>query len=235
MKRETAVVTGSSRGIGAGIALRLASEGYNVMLFGRDEKALQKVKGMVEEKNVEAEYFVGGVEDKKFVSESIGKIEEKYGLVNVLINNAGMGIFKNIVDAELEDFKMQVDANMYGIFNFSKAVLKKMIENKNGAIINIASLAGKNSFAGGAMYSGTKHAVLGFTRSMMLEVREFNIRCAAICPGSVSTEFFSSHEAKPDFSKILTVDDVAECVMLILRLPLRALASEIDLRPTNPK
>ena len=110
-----------------------------------------------------------------------------------------------------------------------------MIEKKSGAIINIVSLAGKNSFVGGAMYSASKHAALGFTKSLMLEVREFNIRVAAICPGSVDTEFFNGSSMNPNRDKILKPEDIAETVLLILKLPVRALISEVDIRPTNPK
>ncbi len=142
---------------------------------------------------------------------------------------------KKVVDAELDDFKKQVNANVYGIFNFSKAVLNSMIEKRKGSIINIASLAGKNSFVGGSMYSATKHAVLGFARSLMLEVRQYNIKVATICPGSVDTNFGSGGHDPRSKGEILKPEDVAESVMSIIRLPIRALISEIDLRPTNPQ
>ncbi len=142
---------------------------------------------------------------------------------------------RNLLILTLDDFKKQVDVNLYGVYNFSKAVLNGMIQNKSGAIINIASLAGKNSFPTGTMYSATKHAVLGFTRSLMLEVREYNIRVAAICPGSVNTEFFDNTHMTPNTAKILQSDDVAETVLAILKLPVHALISEVDIRPRNPK
>jgi len=227
------VVTGASRGIGKAISLRLADEGYDVMLFGRDIEALSEVKKLIRGKGLNAEYFSGDVGDADFVNNSINEILNKFGRTDVLINNAGIGIFREVVDASLDDFRKQVNVNLYGIFNFSKAVLKNMIERKSGAIINIASLAGKNVFAGGAMYTATKHAVLGFTGSLMQEVRKYNIKVSAICPGSVETEFHSV--GSPVSPKKLMPEDVAEAVMLILKLPLRALASEIDLRPTNPK
>jgi 3-oxoacyl-[acyl-carrier protein] reductase len=109
-----------------------------------------------------------------------------------------------------------------------------MIQRKSGSIINIASLAGKNSFVGGTMYSATKHALLGFTRSLMLEVRQYDIRVAAVCPGSVYTEFGSGLQTnRKDY--ILHIEDVAHAVSAIMKLPVTALMSEIDLRPTNPK
>jgi len=175
------------------------------------------------------------VSDEVFVNNSVMKILEKYGKVDHLINNAGTRVFKNVVDASLDDFKLQVNANLYGVFNFSRAVLKGMIERKQGSIINISSLAGKNAFATGAMYAATKHALMGFTASMFLEVREYNIRVAVICPGSVNTEFFDGLSMKPNKEKILQVEDIAEAVAAVLKLPIRALISEIEIRPTNPK
>ncbi len=234
-ERELTIVTGGNRGIGKSIALSFANENYNVMIFGRDVDALKQVKAEIKNTGVECDYFTGDAADEKFVNDSVTKIMAKYGKVDHLVNNAGIGIFKKLVDSNLEDFKKQIDVNLYGIYNFTKAVADKMIERKKGSIINIASLAGKNSFVGGTMYSASKHAVLGFTRSLMLELREFNIRVAAICPGSVATEFFGGPGRHPNYEKILKADDVAEAVMVILRLPLTALISEIDLRPTNPK
>lgn len=232
-ERDVCIITGASRGIGKGIALKLAEEEKNVMLFGRDKEALEQTQKLVKGKGVEAEYFSGDVGDEEFVKSSVNKILQKYGKIDVLVNNAGIGIFREVVDASLDDFKKQVNANLYGIFNFSKAVLNNMIERKSGAIINIASLAGKNVFAGGAMYSATKHAVKGFTGSLMQEVRKYNIKVAAVFPGSVETDFHSS--GSPGSPKKLMPGDVAETVSLIIKMPVRALVSEIDIRPTNPK
>jgi 3-oxoacyl-[acyl-carrier protein] reductase len=232
-ERDLCIVTGASRGIGRGIALKFAEEGRDVMLFGRDVEALKETQRLVKAKGVDAEYYSGDVGDEEFVNKSVKEILDKYGKVDVLINNAGMGIFREVINASLDDYKIQVNANLYGIFNFSKAVLNNMIERKSGAIINIASLAGKNVFAGGAMYSATKHAVKGFTGCLMQEVRQHNIKVAAVFPGSVETDFHSG--GSPASSKKLMPEDVAETVSLIIKLPVRALASEIDIRPTNPK
>lgn len=234
MINELSIVTGASRGIGKGIALKFAKENHDLMLFGRDENALKKTLTEVRQFDVNAEYFIGDVADNIFVNNSINKILDKYGKVDHLINNAGIGIFKKIIDASLEEFQKQINANLYGIFNFTKSVLPGMIKNKRGSIINVLSLAGKNSFVGGSMYSASKHAALGFTRSLMLEVREYNIRVAAICPGSVDSEF-NSPGNKPDRNKILKPEDIADTILTILKLPVRALISEVDIRPTNPR
>lgn len=233
-RRDLTIVTGASRGIGRAIAIRLAEENHNVMIFGRDKSALEKVRSELQNKGVESEYFAGDVGDKKFVNNSVNQIIKKYGRVDHLINNAGFGVLKKLVDSSLEEFKSQMDTNIFGVYNFTKAVIDGMISQRSGSIINIASLAGKNAFVGGTMYGATKHALLGFTKSLMLEVRQYNVRIAAICPGSVNTDFFNEAHTKPEFEKILRPQDVAETVAMIIKLPVRALVSEIDIRPTNP-
>lgn len=235
MKREVSVVTGASRGIGKAIAVKLAMEGHDVALFGRDKEKLESVQKEISKLGVDSLIFVGNVADEKFVNESISKVIEKFGKVDHLINNAGVGIFKKFVDSSLDDFKLQMDANVYGVYNFTRAVIESMIERKSGSVINIASMAGKSGFKFGTTYSATKHAVMGFTRSLMLEVREFDIRVAAVCPGSVVTDMIMNTPIQPKSQeKVLGAEDVAEMVSSIIKLPSRALVSEIEIRPNNP-
>ena len=229
-ERKLAVVTGASRGIGRAIALRLAKEGNDVIIFGRDEEALKKVKSDINQFDVFCDYYAGDVTD--VVNNSINKILVERKKIDILVNNAGIGIFKKFVDSTLEDFQKQMNVNIYGVYNFTKAVINQMIERHSGTIINISSLAGKNSFVNGTMYAATKHALMGFTRSLMLEVRESGVKVAAVCPGSVDTEFFTGH--RKNNPKILHSEDIAEAVSVILQLPENALISEIDIRPSNP-
>ena len=234
--KETVIVTGASRGIGKAIALKFAEEGYNLALFGRNENDLKQTAAETEKHGVSSIMFTGDVADQKFVFDSVEKVYEKFGNVDHLINNAGVAVLKKFVDVSLDEFKTQVDANMYGIFNFTKAVITKMIEKKNGSVINISSLAGKISFVGGSTYGATKHAVMGFTKSLFLEVREFNIRVAAVCPGSVATDMIMGTMLNPaNISKVLDPRDIADVVYTIIKLPVRALVSEVEVRPTNPR
>ena len=230
------VVTGASRGIGRGIAVRLAQEKHTLALFGRDKKLLQETADECRKLNVEVLEFTGDVAGTNFVTDSINQIIKQYGKVDNLINNAGVAVLKKFVDTNLDEFKTQMDVNMYGVFNFTKAVLDNMIGRKSGNIINISSLAGKNAFVHGTTYGATKHALMGFTKSLMLEVRQYNIRVAAICPGSVNTEMIMNTPIEPkDINKVLSPSDIAETVLTIMKLPVTALVSEIDIRPTNPK
>lgn len=235
-ERKVTVVTGASRGIGKSIALKLARENHNLAIFGRDESALIRISDEIKSFGVECDYFPGDVRDVDFVNSSIDSISKKYGRVDNIINNAGFGIFKKFVDSSLQEFKDQIDVNLFGVYNFSKALVPLLIKQQSGNIINISSLAGKNSFVGGTMYSSSKFALMGFSRSLMLELREFNIRVVLICPGSVDTEFFveSGHPA-PNQDKVLRPEDIADTVSAVINLPTRAMISEVDIRPTNPK
>lgn len=236
MEKQFSVITGASKGIGKAIAVKLAAEGHNLALFGRDKEALKNVETICKKTDNEVLTFSGDVANAHFVNDSLNQILLQFDKVDNLINNAGVGIFKKFIDTHLNEFKEQMNTNIYGVFNFTKAVLPSMIERKTGVIINISSLAGKNPFVYGTTYGATKHALMGFTKSLMLEVREYNIKVAAVCPGSVNTEMLTDTVIKPkDINYVLSPDDVAETVSLIIKMPPNALISEIDIRPTNPK
>jgi len=233
-KRQTAIVTGASKGIGKAIALKLAQENFNVVIFGRNEKNLISVKKVIQKHNVDCEYFIGDVADQNFVSDSVKQIQKKYKKIDVLINNAGEAIFKKFTETTLEDFKTQMNTNVFGVFNFTKYVIEQMINKRNGTIINIVSQAGKYGFEFGTTYSATKHAVMGFSKSLLIEVRKFNIRIITICPGSTDTEMIKNSPIHRNLKQFLKPQDVAEITYSAIKLPQRALISDLEIRPTNP-
>lgn len=235
MSREVVIVTGASKGIGKAISEKLASNNYDVIIFGRNTENLQRITQDLKVLNSNTTYFSGDVADKNFVNESVAKIISNYGKIDALINNAGVAYFEKFIDSSLVKFKEQIDTNLFGVYNFSKAVIDQMIKQNSGTIINISSQAGKVGFEYGTMYAATKHAVMGFSRSLMLEVRKHNIRVISVCPGSVETDMIKDSPIHPeDTSKILQSEDIAEVVFTILKLPTRALVSEIEIRPNNP-
>ncbi|MGH7702201.1 MAG: SDR family oxidoreductase, partial [Gemmatimonadales bacterium] len=133
------------------------------------------------------------------------------------------------------DWDATMATNLRSLFLVTREVLPAMRRRKAGTIVNLASLAGRNGFAGGTAYTASKHAVLGFSRSLMLETRKDNIRVVALCPGSVDTPLIRNQTMlRPDPDKILRPEDVAQTVLDVLRLPARAMVSELDIRPTNP-
>ena len=137
------IVTGASRGIGRAISVRLADEGHTLALFGRNTKMLQETAALCKNKNVNVVIFSGNVADREFVIDAVNQILERFGKIDNLINNAGEAVLKLFTETSLEEFKTQIDANLFGVFNFCKAVIDNMIERNAGNIINISSLAGK--------------------------------------------------------------------------------------------
>lgn len=236
MKRnELVIVTGASKGLGRIIAEKLYNAGYKIAVFARNKELLDNFAGEIND----PENFMtsaGDVTDQQFVNDSVSKIISVHGGVDHLINNAGLAIFKKFVDSSPEEFKAQMDVNMFGIYNLTKAVVPGMIEKRKGTILNISSISGKNGFVNGTMYSATKHAVMGFTRSLMLELREYNIKVGSICPGSISTDMLSGTPLEPaKREKILDGGEIADLIKTILELPAKAMVSEIEIRPVNPK
>jgi 3-oxoacyl-[acyl-carrier protein] reductase len=232
LSNKTAIVTGASKGIGKAIALSLTGAGVKVVLAARHLEDLESVEKEIRAHRGECLTVQADVSKEADVDRLIDKAIGAFGAVDILVNNAGFGIFSKVADTSVKDFDGMMNVNLRGVFLCCKGILPTMIRQKSGAIINIASLAGKNSFVGGATYSATKWGLLGFSRSLMLEVREFNIRVVAICPGSVNTSF-SDHSK--DSEKIIQPQDVADTVLFALTMPARSNVSEIDIRPTSPK
>ncbi|MGA7159504.1 MAG: SDR family NAD(P)-dependent oxidoreductase [Bacteroidota bacterium] len=233
LKNKTAIVTGGSKGIGKSIAFVLANAGVNVVLAARHQNDLESVEKEIRKQGGRCAVVPVDVSEEAGAHRLIENATATFGAIDILVNNAGYGIFSKVVDTAVKDFDGMMNVNLRGVFLCSKEVLPAMIRQRSGAIINIASLAGKNSFVGGATYSATKWGLLGFSRSLMLEVREFNIRVVAICPGSVNTSF-SDHSKNSD--KIIQPQDVADTVLFALTMPARSNVSEIDIRPTiSPK
>jgi 3-oxoacyl-[acyl-carrier protein] reductase len=233
--KNVALVTGASKGIGEAIALKLAHENYDVIIYGRNLKRLESLKEKLTNLGSNTLSFIGDVADKEFVNNSVKEILSKYNKIDVLINNAGIAHFEAFVNSTLEQFKAQIDTNLIGVYNFCKSVINSMIEKRNGTIINISSLAGKIGFSHGTMYSATKHAVMGFSRSLMQEVRKYDVKVVAVCPGSVATDMIMDSPIHPEEKQeLLQPQDIADIVYSILKLPTRALISEIEIRPNNP-
>ena len=233
LEGKVAVVTGASKGIGKAIAEQFGREGARLVISARHEDVLRKVNDELKSSGVESMAVVADMSIEDDVKKLVKTAAEKFGRIDVLVNNAGFGMFKPVSEMTTEEYDRLFNVNVRGVFVASREVLKYMIEQNDGVIINIASLAGKNAVENGAVYAATKWAMLGFGKSLMLEVRKHNIRVITICPGSVDTDFSFGHS--PNRDKVLKPDDVAEAAVLAASLPARAMMSEIDLRPTNPK
>ena len=228
---RVALVTGSGRGIGKAIAEALAREGAHVVLTARTASQVEQAAQAIRGSGGLAEAVPADITEERDVARLVDETLKINGGVDVLVNNAGMGVFKPVVAMEVAEFDAMWKVNVRGVFLATRAVLPGMIRARRGAIINIASLAGKNMFKGGAGYGATKWALRGFAGSLMLEVREHNIRVVTVFPGSVDTGFSPGGKRG---AHITQPEDVASAVMFALSTPERSMFSEIDLRPTNP-
>jgi NADP-dependent 3-hydroxy acid dehydrogenase YdfG len=234
MKRlegKIAIVTGGSRGIGRAIVRSLAQEGATVVIAARTPVDIAMVVADLQGEGLNVVGVVTDVTREAAAAHLVGEVIKNHGRIDILVNNAGMGTFKPVSELSVAEFDTMWETNMRGVFLVTRAVLPHMIRVRGGEIVNIASLAGKNTFKGGAGYCATKWALRGFAGSLMLEVREHNIRVMTICPGSVDTGFSVSGK-KGD--RITQPEDVADAVLFAVTAPARSMFSEIELRPTNP-
>ena len=176
-----------------------------------------------------------GVADPARVAEFAAFVRRERGPAAVLVNNAGIARFAALAELALEDWDAVIATNLRSLYLVTRAFLADIVANA-GAIVNMASLAGRNGFAGGTAYCASKHAVLGFSKALMFEVRKHDVRVIALCPGSVATPFMDKQEraSRTPRERMLEAEDVAQTVVAALTLPGRAMVSELDIRPTNP-
>ena len=230
---RVALVTGGTRGIGAAIVRRLSAEGFAVFLSGRTEDSVRSALARFAKEGLSVRGFPADArreEDQKRLVESAAR---DGGRLDVLVNNAGIGRFAPVDEMEPEHFREVIETNLFGPFYAVRYAAPIMKKGGGGFIVNIASLAGVNAFAGGSAYNASKFALLGFSEAAMLDLRHAGVRMATVLPGSVATDWTHSH-GNQDVSWMLAPEDVAEAVADLVRFPGRAIASRIDLRPSRP-
>jgi 3-oxoacyl-[acyl-carrier protein] reductase len=228
---QVALVTGSSRGIGLAIARRLGRMGARVSLCARNLASLETAAAGLRALGIEVLAAAVDVRRADQVSTLVSETQRTLGPVDILVNNAGIGIFGPFHEQTDADWNNLLDTNLKSAFVTSRAVAPEMIRRKTGHIINVSSLAGKSTFANGAIYCASKWGLLGLSGCMAEELRAHGIRVSAICPGSVATEF-SPHVGK-DPSKMLQPEDVAHAVAAVVTQAPGSFLSEVYLRPTQ--
>jgi NADP-dependent 3-hydroxy acid dehydrogenase YdfG len=231
LEGKVGIVTGAGRGIGRAIAGALAREGAHVVLAARTTSEIDAAAQQIRDAGGSAAAVATDITQTQQVDALARTTLDRYGRADILVNNAGIGFLKPFAELSMSEFDAMWNVNVRGVFAATKAFLPAMTRARSGAIVTIGSLAGKNSFKGGTGYSATKWALRGLTGSLMLEVREYNIRVITIFPGSVATGFSAGGKKGPEIPQ---PEDVAEAVVFALKAPARAMFSEIDLRPTNP-
>jgi 3-oxoacyl-[acyl-carrier protein] reductase len=232
---KTAFITGAGSGIGRALALMLLREGACLIACGRSEEKMAALRGAAAGLPGALLTAAADVSDERQILAVLGKAAMTVGMPDIVVANAGFGIMKPLVEMSTQEFDAQMATNVRGVWITLRHTVPAMIEKGGGDVIIVSSLAGKNGFAGGTAYAASKFAVRGIAQSLMLEVRDKNVRVASIFPGSTDTPFFDDTPMTPDRMKILGAEDVAQAILDILRAPRRALLSEVDIRPANPR
>lgn len=227
---KVAIVTGSTKGIGLAIAERMINEGASVVVSSRTEADVESV---AERLGDNAIGVTCDVVDPAACQRLVDSTVERFGHLDVLVNNAGLGIFKPISEMTVDEWRLQIDVNLGGVFYCSKAALPHLAATEDGYIINIGSLASRNTFAAGTGYNASKFGLLGMTEAMMLDVRYDDVRVSIVMPGSVNTPF-NHGEPSPERTWKLEADDCALAVMQLLEYPREAHVSRIEMRPAQP-
>ncbi|HVF91627.1 MAG TPA: SDR family oxidoreductase [Blastocatellia bacterium] len=233
---KAAVVTGGTRGIGLSIAEALLKRGARVYVCARKEAEVKEVVGRLKEAHGAS--IFGGACDVGRPGDVKSMIEEAsraMGRLDILINNAGVGSHNEVERMPVEEWKATIDTNLSGLFYCCHEAIPLIRRQGGGYIINIGSLAGKNAFAGGAAYCASKFGLIGFSEALMQELRYDHIRVSYVMPGSVNTGFGRGGGEDLAASWKLQPEDVAEAVVNLIEMDPRALASRVELRPSEPK
>ena len=226
---KTAIVTGGSRGIGLAIARALAGADANVVITGTKQKPLDDA---ARELGAKAMPQVADVRDHASVERAMDAAAVRFGGIDILINNAGVGVFAPVAAMSIEQWHAVIDTNLTGVFYCCRAALPHLKRRGGGWIINISSLAGKNAFPEAAAYCASKSGLNAFSEALMQEVRHDGIRVAYVMPGSVNTNFAGHQSTGADWK--LAPDDVAEVIVDLIGHPARSLPSRVEIRPAKP-
>ena len=228
-----AIVTGGSKGIGLAIARALLDRGMQVTITARSERDLQRAASSLGAGD-KLHAVSADVRDEAGARRIVSETVARFGGLDVLVNNAGVGRFANVADMKVETWREVIDTNLTGVFYCTHAALPELRRRGAGYIINISSLAGKNAFTGGAAYCASKAGLNAFSEALMQEVRYDNIRVSYVMPGSVSTGFGDRDGSKEADWK-LTSDDVAQAVIDLVSHNKRSLVSRVEMRPSRPQ
>jgi 3-oxoacyl-[acyl-carrier protein] reductase len=231
---RVAIVTGGSRGIGRAIVEALAGRGFRVFFCSRNPRSVEAAGGDLAGRfGDRVEGSPVDVRRQEQVERFVAQVRERAGRLDCLVNNAGLGVFGPVDSLTGEQFREVIETNLAGPFYFIRAAAEALKE-RGGWIFNIASLAGRNPFAGGAAYNASKFGLVGLSEAAMLDLRHHGVRVAAILPGSVDTGFGHSGPERRESGWRLTPEDVARAVTDFLDYPDRALPSLLELRPSRP-
>jgi short-subunit dehydrogenase len=221
---KTALVTGGSRGIGRATCLRLARDGYEVVAVARDAAGLKALSAEIVSAGGACRTIVLDLTEASRIAGALAGL-----VVDVLVNNAGIGMLKPFIDTTPDEWHRMVDLNVNALYHVTRSVLPAMLERGGGHICTVGSIAGRGAFAGGTCYAATKAFVTSWSESLMLEVRERGVKVSVVMPGSVATEFNGNVLSGADAWK-LSAEDVAEAVAHVVDTPRNVLVHRLEVR-----
>ena len=239
---KIALITGATAGIGAACARLFAAEGYNLIVTGRREHLLEVLKNKLEhEFRIKVMTLCFDVRENAQVKKHLTKLPKEWQAIDVLINNAGLAKgFSDIQDGDLDHWESMIDTNVKGLLYVSKAIIPLMVQRKEGHIVNIGSIAGKEVYSKGNVYCATKHAVDALTKGMRIDLLPHKIKVSSVCPGAVNTEFskvrFDGDEPKAESVyegyEPLRAEDIAEAIYFVVSRPSRVNINDLLIMPT---
>jgi len=233
IENKVAYITGGTKGVGYGIAKILLENGVSVAFTGRRKEDVEKVENELKQYSPNVLGLISDVKSLEDESNAVKNIIEKFGRLDFVIANAGLGIFKPVDELSSEEWNDMIETNLTGVFYTLKASVEEL-KKTEGYYITISSLAGANFFENGAGYNASKFGVVGFTQAAMIDLRKYNIKSTVIMPGSVATNFNGNTPSEKDAWKIQP-EDMGSLVLDILKMNPRVLPSKIEFRATKPK
>lgn len=232
VNQQRAIITGASSGIGKATALAFAKAGINVALVSRSLDKLESVAETARELGVEAKAYAVDLAQVTTVKERMAWIDQDFGPINILVNNAGMGYTNSLSDTSLEDWQAVLDLNLSSVFQCVMGILPKMRQRKRGTIVNVASIAAQTAFAGWGAYCVSKAGLISFSEVLAAEERVNQIRVISVCPGSVNTPIWDTDTVQADFDRamMLTPETVASVILQAVLLPETAVIETVTLK-----
>lgn len=235
LEGKKALITGASKGIGLAVAKTLAENGAMVLLCARNQAKLDASADQLRSTFGEKiQSYAADVSQSESVENLFKAVDRQLGGLDVLVNNAGIGVFRAVGELTVEEWDRVIATNLSGAFYCSREALARFPQHRGGQIINISSLAGRNPFAGGSAYNASKFGMNALSEATMLDHRFDNVRVSYVMPGSVATEF-SRAEADQHSEWKIQPEDLAEIVLSILQMPERTLISRVEVRPSRPQ
>ncbi|MGL6038002.1 MAG: SDR family oxidoreductase [Soonwooa sp.] len=232
-QNKVAYITGGTKGVGFGIAEVLLENGFKIAFSGRKAEDVEKASKQLDASGDNVLGIISDVKNFEDEQKAISKVVEKFGRLDLVIANAGLGHFASIEDLSIEDWHDMIDTNLTGVFYTLKSSIEAL-KKTEGYFISIASLAGEYFFEKGSGYNASKFGVVGFTQAAMLDLRKYNIKSSVILPGSINTYFNNSEPSEEESWKIQP-RDVGDLVLNMMKMDPRVVPAKIELRASQVK